>query len=260
MRRARATAFAVLAAASFAAEPAAAERVVASLSTHRVLVTSEFRGIELVLFGTVERDATGGTRRGNYDIVATVLGPRQTAVTRRKERVFGVWVNTRSRTFVDVPSYLATLSTRPVDAIANRETLRRLQLGLANTALPQGIGSDAADIARDDPFRAAFLRLKADRRLYVEGSNAVTFLTPTLFRASIPLPAEVPVGIYEVDVKLFVEGTMIARTNSAFEIVKVGFERFVVTAARDYGMLYGLATAAMALMTGWLASVAFRRD
>ena len=53
---------------------------------------------------------------------------------------------------------------------------------------------------------------------------------------------------------------MIAQTDSAFEIVKVGFEQFVVNAAREHGLLYGLATAMMALFTGWIASVAFRRD
>ncbi len=76
----------------------------------------------------------------------------------------------------------------------------------------------------------------------------------------MPLPAEVPVGNYEVDVKLFADGNMIARTNSAFEIVKVGIEQFVVTAARDHSILYGIATAMMALLTGWIASVVFRRD
>ena len=54
----------------------------------------------------------------------------------------------------------------------------------------------------------------------------VTFLTPTLFRTTIPLPAEVPIGNYDVDLKLFADGAMIARTTSAFEIVKVGFEQF----------------------------------
>jgi uncharacterized protein (TIGR02186 family) len=213
-----------------------------------------------VLFGTVERDAASVPRRGGYDLVATVTGPRQTLVTRRKERVFGLWVNTGSRTFVEVPSYLATLSTKPLASIAGIEALRRLQLGLTHTLLPQRIGPDVADVVPEDPYRTAFLRLKAVHRLYVDGTNAVTFLTPTLFRATIPLPAEVPVGNYDVDVKLFSDGTMIGRTNSAFEIVKVGFEQFVVIAAQDYGLFYGLATAAMALMTGFLASVAFRRD
>jgi uncharacterized protein (TIGR02186 family) len=53
---------------------------------------------------------------------------------------------------------------------------------------------------------------------------------------------------------------MVTRANSAFEIIKVGFEQFVVTAARDYGLFYGLATAMMAVFTGWFASVVFRRD
>jgi hypothetical protein len=53
---------------------------------------------------------------------------------------------------------------------------------------------------------------------------------------------------------------VIARTNSAFEIVKVGFERFIAGSAADHGILYGFATAAMALMTGWFASIVFRRD
>ena len=53
---------------------------------------------------------------------------------------------------------------------------------------------------------------------------------------------------------------MLARTNSAFEIVKVGFEQFVANAAHEYGLLYGLATAMMAILTGWFAAVVFRRD
>jgi hypothetical protein len=42
--------------------------------------------------------------------------------------------------------------------------------------------------------------------------------------------------------------------------VKVGFEQFIANSAHNHGWLYGLATALMALMTGWLGSVVFRRD
>jgi uncharacterized protein (TIGR02186 family) len=240
--------------------PARAERLIASLSSHRVQITSIFNGVELVLFGTVEPDAESAPRQGAYDIIATVTGPRQTLVTRRKSRAFGIWVNVESRTFVDVPSYLAVLSTKPFQAIADEETLRRLQIGLAHTLLPQEIGPDIGDVAVNDEFRQAFLRIKQEHRLYSESTNAITFLTPTLFRGAIEVPAEAPIGTYDVDVKLFADGAMIARTNSAFEIVKVGFERFIAGSAADHGLLYGLSTAAMALMTGWFASVVFRRD
>lgn len=242
------------------AAPAAAEKLVVSLSNHRVAVTSSFVGEELVLFGTIEPDRPGATLRRGYDLVATVTGPKQTLRTRRKEQVLGIWVNTDSREFVSVPGYLAILSNRPVDAIANLDTRRRLQVGLDNFLLPQRIGPDLADTVRDDPFRTAFVRLEAQHGLYRQSGKAVTFLTPTVFRTAIPLPSNTPTGSYAIDVKLFANGEMVARTSSALEVIKAGFEQFVADSARDHGLLYGLATSMMALLTGWFASVVFRRD
>jgi len=249
-----------LAALAMSAAPAAGERLVASLSDHRVMVTSNFTGQELVLFGGIEPDGASRPRRSGYDIVVTVTGPRQTTVTFRKQRMLGIWVNSDSRVLEDAPDYLAVLSNRPLDAIASTETLRRLQLGLDNVPLPQRASVNIAAAASDDPFRLAFIKIKSDRGLYSEVSNGVTFLAQSLFRAPIPLPAEVQVGTYEVDVRLFVDGAQIARTPAPFEVFKSGFEQVVSNAARDHGVLYGLATAMMALATGWFASIVFRRD
>jgi uncharacterized protein (TIGR02186 family) len=243
-----------------AAPPAAAERLVTSLSEHRVMVTSSFNGSEVVLFGGIERDTGVLPLRGNYDIAVTVIGPRQSIVTFRKERVLGIWVNYESRVFENAPSYLAVLTNRPLQAITNADTLRRLQLGVDNIALPQRIDPAPADDLPGETFRKAFLKLKEDHGLYRQESNGVTFLTPALFRASIALPAEVPTGNYEIDVKLFADGMMIARTPSALEIYKAGFEQFVTSSAQYHGVLYGLATSMMAVLTGWFASVVFRRD
>jgi len=243
-----------------AATPASAERLVTSLSNHRVMVTSSFAGEELVLFGSVEQDRASVLRRGGYDLVVTVRGPRRSVRTRRKARVLGIWVNVQSRVFVDAPSYLAVLTNRAIDQISNAETLRRQQIGIENYLLPQRIGADIGDVVRNDPFRAAFIRLKKERGLYREDFKAITFLTPTLFRAAIPLPAEVPVGNYAIDVKLFADGNLVTRASSALEIVKVGFEQFVANAANDHGITYGLATTMMALFIGWLGAVVFRKD
>lgn len=168
-------------------------------------------------------------------------------------------MNTQARTFVDPPSFLAVLASRPLNAITSRENERRWQLGIANTPFPELIHNDIGEVS-SDPFRNALIGLMRERGLYSEEPNAVTFLTPTVFRAAITLPAQVPIGNYAVDVKLFADGNLVADTNSAFEIVKVGFEQFVVNAAREHGLAYGLATAVMAVVTGWMASVVFRRD
>ncbi|MFN3655767.1 MAG: TIGR02186 family protein [Pseudolabrys sp.] len=250
----------LLALTSVFAAPAQAERLVVSLSNHRVAVTSSFVGENLVLFGTIEPDAGRPLARRDYDLVVTVTGPRQSLRTRRKERVLGIWVNVDAREFVRVPGYLAVLSDRPVSEITTPDALRRLQVGLDNFLLPQRIGPDIADTVRDDPFRVAFVRLQQQHGLYRQSGAAVTFLTPTVFRAAIALPANVPTGSYAIDVKLFAGGEMIARTNTALEVIKAGFEQYVAEAARDWGFLYGLVTALMALVIGWFASVVFRRD
>src|SRR5205085_11643451 len=143
---------------ALAASPASAERLIVSVSNHRVTVTPNYSGEELVLFGSVEKDAQTPANR-TYDLVVTVSGPRADMVTRRKERKFGIWINTDSRQFLQVPTYLALFSNRPFDVIAPPEVQRRQQPGINNVVLTQRVGTDYADVVPNDPFRSAFVRL-----------------------------------------------------------------------------------------------------
>src|SRR5882724_13294104 len=59
-----------------AAPTARAERMIVSVSNHRVTVTPNYSGEELVLFGSVEKDASTPASRTAYDLVVTVSGPR----------------------------------------------------------------------------------------------------------------------------------------------------------------------------------------
>jgi len=241
--------------------PAHAERIVASVSSHRVTVNTNYVGEELVVFGTMEADAdTPAATGAQRDLVITVSGPRADMTTWRKERRLGIWLNTDSRQFLQVPEYLAVFSNRPLSDIASPDLRRRLQLGIDNVQLTQRVGPDYADVVATDSFRIAFVRRQTERGLYWQSASAVTFLTPTLFRASITLPGRVPIGTYEVDVKLFADNTLIGRTKTSFDIVKTGFEQFVASTAKTHGVLYGLATVLMALATCWIAALAFRKD
>ncbi|AWN52533.1 TIGR02186 family protein [Methylobacterium sp. 17Sr1-1] len=249
--------FAILVA-LLAAGPARAESLVVSLSFNRLAVTSTYAGTSVAVFGAIERDGQAAARSGGYDVVATIRGPRQALTVREKEALGPVWVNRGQQKFAEVPSFLAVLSSRPLAEIADEPTRRRLRLGL--TAIVAAPDLTLAAPAPDDPFRRALLRLRRRERLFNENEAGMRFLSPTVFRATAPLPATAPVGSYDVEVLLLAGGVPLARQEARFDLVKSGLEQGIATVARDWSLAYGLAAGALALISGWLASVIFRRD
>jgi uncharacterized protein (TIGR02186 family) len=236
------------------ASGARAERMIVTLSGDQVHITSTYTGSELVVFGVIERDSASGPRVEPYDVVVTSIGPSVRAVVRQKERVGPVWVNLNQRKFFDVPSIIAVLASRPLPEMTTIEFRRRFRLGIE--PIIESTATDSPDVQ----FQEALIRLKKEAGLYREDGEGVRFLTPTVFRATVPVPATAPVGRYAVDISLLAGGVQVARADTAFFVDKAGFEALVVRSARSNPVVYGIATAAMAIAFGWLASIIFRRD
>jgi uncharacterized protein (TIGR02186 family) len=241
-----------------AALPAMAEALITSVSRHRVTITSNYTGTSIAVFGSIERDAQTVSRASNYEIVVTVRGPPQNLVVREKESVGPVWINQEQQKFPTAPAYLGIFSSRPFDEFTTEPVRRRQKIGLNAIIMASDFTNDRGPL--DEPFREALLRLKQRENLYVTDERGVTFLTPTIFRSEIPVPATAPPGNYDVSIALFADTVILARTQTSFELVKSGFEQQVGEVARDWSALYGIATASLAVMFGWIASVIFRRD
>ena len=236
-----------------AAGAARAEQLVLIPSTTTVFIRSNYIGTSVALFGAVQGVSELAKNTADYDVVITIIGPRQTLVARRKSRVFGIWANADSRTFTDVPSYLEVLANRKLASIAPPADLSRNRIGLEYMLPASSEGSDA-------PFRAALVQIESERGVFAEKINASTFFSSTLFRAEIVLPANVQVGTYTIDVKLFSNGNFVAQALSAFEVVKTGVVQFIADAAQNYGLLYGFTVTLIALAMGWIASIVFQRE
>ena len=239
--------------------PAHAESLEIGLSRDAIAITSNFDGTQVTVFGTIAEpdEAVLATSRG-YDIVVTLTGPPQDVTVRRKRRVAGIWANGASQLYVSVPAFYATASTRPLEALTSAEQLELLQIGPRNLDFPpRGLVLPAVE--RED-FDAALVRLRRTSGLFARVDGSVAMLSPTLFRATFPLPADVPIGIHVAQAYLFKGGNYLNSTTRSLAIEKQGFERFAYSLAYDYGLLYGLVAVLIAVATGWLASVAFRRD
>ena len=87
----------------------------------------------------------------------------------------------------------------------------------------------------------------------------MVFLGSSLFRASLQLPSNVPVGRHTVTAYLLREGELLATRSDSFVIEKIGFEKTIYALAHEQSFFYGLLAVLVALTTGWLASVVFGR-
>ena len=91
------------------------EDVVLGLSQKRVRITANFDGSEILLFGAIKRNAP--QPEGELDVIIAIAGPSEPVVVRRKERRFGIWINTESVDVSAAPSFYAVSSSRPLDEI-----------------------------------------------------------------------------------------------------------------------------------------------
>lgn len=235
---------------------AAAQSLVLSLSAPTVIIRSNFTGATVVLFGIIESEGGAPAARGGYDLVVTVASPPHNLVARRKAKIGGMWLNAESRTFIGVPDFFALLANRPLATIADPAQLQRLGLTPETRLKPGAAAAAEPELAA---FQSELLRLKTSERLWVIQPNGVDFITPSLFRATIPLPAHVPTGLFKVRATLFRGGRVVAQADDSLVVTKSGFEDQVAQWAENDALLYGIGSALLAVLFGFLASVAFRR-
>ena len=234
------------------------EGIQIGLSTDNVSITAGFSGADLTIFGSLENPDPLVARQGRYDVIVVLEGPPKPVVVRRKDRVLGVWVNLDSETFENVPVSYSVATTRPLQDITEPNSYKQLSLGASNLYMqPADAGDSPATI---EEFTAALRERKAATGLYSENVGGVQFLSQNLFRATVRLAPNVPVGTHKARAFLFKSGLFIKESSAQLEIRKSGFEQSIFRVAHNYSFLYGIFAISLAMLTGWLGRVIFRKD
>jgi uncharacterized protein (TIGR02186 family) len=122
------------------------------------------------------------------------------------------------------------------------------------------LGTGANDYRKEAAFRSAVIDLKERQRLFQEDDHGVAFIGRSLFRASVDLPANVPIGRYMAYVYLFRDGQVVSQSQSSLKVNKVGFEQVVYLFALRHPFIYGLIAVVIAVVAGLIGWVAFRRE
>ena len=254
---AAAPASATTAAAVQAPTQAPVEGIEIGLSTDVVSITADFTGADLTIFGALDGADPLTARQGRYDVIVVLEGPARPVVVRRKDRVLGMWINTQSETFVNVPVSYSVATTRQPQDITDPKTYRQLALGADNIYLEP---EEADDPVTLDEFTDALRARKKQTGLFSERVGGVQFLSQNLFRATVSLARNVPIGTHKARAFLFKNGLFIKETSAQLAIVKSGFEQSIFRFAQDNGFVYGVLSVLVAMLVGWMGSIVFRRD
>ena len=229
--------------------------LVPDISSRAVEIRYSFSGAQLLLFGAILYPR-GRAPEHPADIVVVLRGPVQPIVLREKQKLAGIWMNADSNRFRSAPSFYAVASSRPINQLVDERTAAIYELGLQNLQLSPGGG---ALPEKERRFEAGLLDLRRREGLYAEYPKGVEINAGVLYRATISIPSQVPVGSYTAETFLIDRGRVLAAATREIQIDKSGFERFVALAARRHAFLYGLISVILSLGLGYAAGVMFRR-
>lgn len=221
--------------------------LIADLSSHLVAISTGFTGTSVLLFGATN---------GPGDIAIVVRGPAKDIKVRRMGHLGPIWVNAKSVTLHDAPSYYRMATSGPLENFAAPQLLSQYQVGLNNIRVDLAANASGPEM---DSFRLALLRLKGEQGLYSEQVGAINLMSNRLFRTELTFPADVPTGTYLVEVYLFRDGAVAAAEIVPFTISKIGVGADVYDFAHQYGFFYGVIGILLAASAGYGASLAFQR-
>ncbi len=226
------------------------------VTTNTITVDAHFDGSDLYIAGVLENIEPLYSQQNRYDIIVSLEGQARPMVMREKKRNAGVWVNADSLIFKNVPLFYSMVTTREINDIAGVEDYKRLGIGLPYLLLQ----TDEQDQEKIQIFRDELIKLQKAKNLYHEEMGGVRFGSDTLFTAHFRLPANIPVGHYQAHAYLFRDGQFIDSATTTLEIVKAHIAYTIFHAAHRHSFLYGIIAVIVAISTGFLCRLIFRKD
>lgn len=228
--------------------PAQAEGIVADISSRQIEITSGFNGANTTLFGALPEAG---------DVVLVVTGPADDEVAvRRKEKVFGFWINRSEVRFKNIPGFYWYASSRPLDQIASKNWLQSNRIGIDHQRYTIGTATRSDDVAT---FQQALLTLRANDKLFTTTAEQAQVMGGILYRADLHLPDTAPVGDYKLDTYFLQRGKLLGSDSITLRLRKSGAMAGISTLAIKEPVIYALLAIGLALFFGWISALLMQR-
>ena len=226
-------------------------KLVSDLENKVIDITSNFDGSELFIFGA-SRTPVEQVSHTKSGIIIEVIGTTKTRIVRRKEKKFGIWVNGTKEILAGVPDFYYITSTREIGKLLTTSNQQNSRIGVINH-----LQKENSHVNRD--IIDALIRIKEQKYLYQFNEGALEMKDNMLFSTKVSLPNNIAEGFYVIKTHLIAGNKVTDVTKQLLVVKKVGIGNFLFNMAHNSPFTYGVFSILVALISGWVASEAFRR-
>lgn len=225
-----------------------AQASVLSASLSEVIVEKDlsFKGVDI----TVKGERTPGD-----EIAILLLGPSKAYKIIKKEKFYGMWLNSKQYTLPFAHSYYRMAASKNLGQIANDETLRSLGFQLNNNDC---FAKEPASPVEIHDFCNAFYKYKVNSGLYETEMVPIFTTENSHFKGTFNVPQSVPTGIYHVHIFSFNKhGKLTDKTQLYFLVRNGKVFQTLADFATNYPLTHSLLAITFALTVGGLVGLMF---
>ena len=226
-------------------------KLVSDLENKVIDITSNFNGSEIFIFGA-SRNSVEQVSAPKRGIIIEVIGTTKTRIVRKKEKKFGIWVNDAAEVLAGIPDFYHITSTSEIDKLLTATNQQNSSIGITNHLQKENSHVNV-DILN------ALIRIKEQKNLYQSNEGALELKDNMLFSTKVSLPNNIAEGFYIIKTHLTAGDEVTDVTKQLLVVKKVGIGNFLFNMAHTSPFTYGVFSIFIALISGWLASEAFKR-
>ena len=225
----------------------AKEKLFVDFFENEISIDVGFTGAKLSFFGAIE---------GSGDVVVTVTGPRKKIKVTNKQELMGIWVNSDTEIFYDVPSFYYVASNKPLKDIDASKSFYINQIGLANLRFE---GAEDLESRERDNWKKGIIDTMVKLGRYNSENGSINISKSKLFKTEFNFSSDILEGEYIVDTLLYKSGNVIGAKRSFINVSKSGLGEKIYKFSSENSMIYGISSVLFALIFGFAANLFTRK-
>ena len=223
------------------------EKLFVEFFDNKISIDVGFTGAKLSFFGAIE---------GSGDVVVAVSGPRKEIKVRKKQKNMGVWLNSSTQNFSDVPSFYFVAANRPLKEIDADTSLQINQIGLNNLRFA---GAEEVETLQRNSWKEGIIDTMIKLGRYTPEIGNIEITKGKLFKTEFNFSSDILEGEYIVDTLLLNSGNVIGAKRSFIDVSKSGVGEKIFKIAGENSLEYGIFSVLFAILFGFFANLIIRK-